>query len=204
MRDQLRAGAAIYNAGHYHAAHDAWEAYWLDLEAGTDDERLLHGLIQFTAAVHHARERNWEGATGLADSALEYLAELPAAYRDVRLPPVRAFLAALAADPELLERRRPVRIEHEGTVPSLDALEFAPTAVAATVLADEFGLDAEPIERARTYARADLEAGDDDSRFITLLFDFVREDEHRGLVYRRLTDHVGRRQARESSVDGLF
>lgn len=204
MRDQLRAGAAIYNAGYYHAAHDAWEAYWLGLESGTDDERLLHGLIQFTAAVHHARERNWEGAVGLAGSALEYLAELPADYRNVRLPPVRAFLTALAADPEILERRRPVRLQHEGDVPSLDGLGFEPTAIAATVLAEEFGFDEEPVERARTYAERDLEAGDDDSKFITLLFDFVREDEHRGIIYQRLTDHVGRRRARESTVEGLF
>ncbi|MFB6301121.1 MAG: DUF309 domain-containing protein, partial [Halobacteriales archaeon] len=52
MDAHLRAGIAIYNAGGYHAAHDAWEDHWLDLESGTDDERFLHGLIQFTAAVH--------------------------------------------------------------------------------------------------------------------------------------------------------
>ncbi|WP_440771914.1 DUF309 domain-containing protein [Natronorubrum sp. DTA28] len=204
MRDQLRAGAAIYNAGFYHAAHDAWEEYWLDLEAGTDDERLLHGLIQFTAAVHHARGRNWEGAVGLAESARTYLDGLPADYRDVALTPVRSFLEALAADPELLERRRPIRLEHDGSVPTLANLEFEPTAVAATVLAEELGYDEAPVEQARTYARRDLEAGDDGSRFITLLFDFVREDEHRGIVYQRLTDHVDRRAARETDVEGLF
>ncbi|MXV63411.1 DUF309 domain-containing protein [Natronorubrum sp. JWXQ-INN-674] len=204
MRDQLRAGAAIYNAGYYHAAHDAWEAHWLDLESGTDDERLLHGLIQFTAAVYHARNRNWVGAVGLADSAHEYLAELPETARAVRLSPIRSFLADLAADPELIERRPPVGLEHEGERPALSTLAFGPTAIAATVLADELGFDAEPIEQARTYARRDLEAGDDDSRFITLLFDFVREEEHRGIVYRRLTSHVGRREARESDVEGLF
>jgi len=54
------------------------------------------------------------------------------------------------------------------------------------------------------YARRDLEAGDDGSVFITLLFDFVREDENRGIISRRLTDHVGRRRAREEDVNGLF
>ena len=33
MRNRLRAGVAIYNDGYYHAAHDAWEERWLDLEA---------------------------------------------------------------------------------------------------------------------------------------------------------------------------
>ncbi|WP_440766915.1 DUF309 domain-containing protein [Natronorubrum sp. DTA7] len=204
MRDQLRAGAAIYNAGFYHAAHDAWEEHWLDLETGTEDERLLHGLIQFTAAIHHARHHNWEGAVGLTESACEYLEGLPADYRGVSLEPVRSFLEALAADPELLERRRPIRLEHEGSLPTLADLGFEPTAVAAPVLAAELGYDEEPIERARAYARRDLEAGDDSSRFITLLFDFVRKDDHRGIIYQRLTDHVDRQEARETDVEGLF
>ncbi|MDS0473554.1 DUF309 domain-containing protein [Natrinema sp. 1APR25-10V2] len=204
MRDRLRAGAAVFNDGYYHAAHDAWEDRWLELASDSDDERLLHGLIQYTAAVYHARERNWEGAVGLAESGGEYLAGLPADYRGLRLEPVRSFLARLAADPEVVERRQPVRIEHEGTAPTLADIGFEPTAVAAVVLAEEFGYDEEPIERARTYARRDLEAGEDDSRFITLLFDFVREDDHRGIIVQRLTDHVSRRRAREEDVEGLF
>ncbi|WP_254528652.1 DUF309 domain-containing protein [Natrinema gelatinilyticum] len=204
MRDRLRAGVAIFNDGYYHAAHDAWEDRWLELKSGSDDERLLHGLIQYSAAVYHARERNWEGAVGLAESAGGYLAALPADYRGLRLEPVRSALAQLAADPEVIERRSPVRLEHEGSTPTRSDLGFGPTAIAAVVLAEEFGFDEEPIERARAYARRDLEAGADDSLFITLLFDFVREDEHRGLVAQRLADHVGRRQAREADVDGLF
>ena len=204
MRDQLRAGAAIYNAGYYHAAHDAWEEHWLDLKSGTDDEQLLHGLIQCTAAVHHANEQNWEGAVGLATSAREYLEAVPPDYHGVNLPPIRAFLTALAADPERIERQPPVGLEHEGERPTLATLEFAPTAIAATVLADELGFDETPVAQARTYAERDLEAGDDDSQFIALLFAFVREEAHRGIIYQRLRDHVGRRQARETDVDGLF
>lgn len=204
MRDQLRAGAAIYNAGYYHGAHDAWEDRWLELDKGTDDERLLHGLIQCTAAVYHAHDRNWKGAVGVADSALEYLSGLPATYRGVSLPPIRALLTALATDPERIERRPPVRLTHNGSVPTLSTLEFESAAVAAPILAGELGFDREPVEQARRYADTDLAAGDDGSRFITLLFDFVREDEHRGIVYQRLCDHVSRRQAREDDVEGLF
>ncbi|RQH01304.1 DUF309 domain-containing protein [Natrarchaeobius oligotrophus] len=204
MHDQLRAGVAIYNDGHYHAAHDAWEDRWLDLESGTDDERLLHGLIQFTAAVHHARRRNWEGTVGLAESALEYLAELPDDYGGVRLPPLRVFLESLAADPAVIERRPPVALEHDGDAPALADLGFESTAIAAVVLAEELGYDEAAFERARAYARRDLEAGEDDSRFVALLFDFVREENSRGIVSQRLTQHVERRRARESDVDGLF
>ncbi|MWV38726.1 DUF309 domain-containing protein [Natrialba sp. INN-245] len=204
MRDQLRAGAAIYNDGYYHAAHDAWEDHWLELEAGTDDEQLLHGLIQTTAAVYHAQDRNWDGTTGLADSALAYLEGLPSTYRDVRLVPIRTYLATLAADPEVVERRPPIRIEHDETTPTRATLGFEATAIAASTLADALGFEEESIERARAYAERDLAAGEDDSRFITLLFDFVREDDHRGIVFQRLTDHVDRRRTREEDVDGLF
>ncbi|MFP8952965.1 DUF309 domain-containing protein [Natrialbaceae archaeon A-arb3/5] len=204
MRDQLRAGVAIYNDGYYHAAHDAWEDHWLDLEDGTDDEYLLHGLIQTSAAVYHARERNWEGAIGLATSAGEYLSGPPATHRGVSLPPIRSYLDRLATDPELVERRPPVRIEHEGEVPTLADLEFESTVVAAVVLAEELGFDAEPIERARTYAEDDLVAGEDNSQFIALLFDFVLEDDHRGIIFQRLSEHVDRRRAREEDVAGLF
>ncbi|GAB3667909.1 DUF309 domain-containing protein [Halopiger thermotolerans] len=204
MRELLRAGAAIYNDGRYHAAHDAWEDRWLECEDGTDDERLLHGLIQLSAAIHHARDGNWEGAVGLAESAGEYLEGLPADYRELNLEAVRAYLAALAADPEVIERRPPVRLEHEGTTPRLADLAFGPTAIAAPILADELGFDLDPVEQAREYAERDLEQGADDSQFITLLFDFVREAAHRGIIFQRLTDHVGRRQAKEEDVEGLF
>ncbi|ELZ06773.1 DUF309 domain-containing protein [Natrialba aegyptia] len=204
MRDQLRAGIAIYNDAFYHAAHDVWEPTWLDLETGTDDEQLLHGLIQTSAAVHHAHSHNWEGAVGLAERAHGYLRALPPTYRNIELQPIRSFLTSLADDPELVERRPPVRIEHEGTVPSLATLDLDSTLIAAPVLAEATGYETAPIEQAREYAESDLEAGGDDSRFIALLFDFVREDDARGIVYQRLTSHVERRQTRESDVEGLF
>ncbi|GAB3039681.1 DUF309 domain-containing protein [Natronobiforma cellulositropha] len=204
MRDALRAGIAIYNDGYVHAAHDAWEPRWLALDAGTDDERLLHGLIQFTAAVYHAHERNWAGCTGLAVSAREYLADLPETYRGVALETPRAFLERLGDDPALLERREPPALTHDGECVRLADLSFAETALAAPALADAFGLEETTLERAAHYARADLAAGDDGSRFITLLFDVVREDDARALVYQRLESHLERREAREGDVEGLF
>jgi len=204
MDAHLRAGVAIYNAGGHHAAHDAWEDHWLDLESGTDDERFLHGLIQFTAAIYHARESNWSGATGLAESACEYLADLPAGYREVNVSDVRAYLADLGADPELIERREPLRLSHRGEVLGPADLGFEATCVAAEVLAEEEGYDEETVEGAVAFARADLEADKTESPFVTFLFDFVREPENRGVVFRRLSEHVGRRTDREADVEGLF
>jgi hypothetical protein len=202
MEDALRAGAAVYNDGEHHAAHDAWEDRWLDLESGTDDERLLHGLIQFTAAIHHARNRNWEGARGLAESAGGYLAGLPENYRGVALDPVREYLAGLASDPELIERDPPPALVHRGEAVSFADLDVEATFLAARVLAEELGIEGEVIDHAIRYARDDLQESGG-GPFLSLVFDLVRE-EGRGLVRRRLEDRVERRRSRDRDVEGLF
>jgi hypothetical protein len=204
MEAHLRAGVAIFNAGEHHAAHDAWEAYWLDLESGTDDEVFLHGLIQYTAAVYHACNRNWSGATGLAESAREYLAALPATYRGVDVASLREYLDSLQADPELAEQHSPRPITHEGTTVTLTDLDFEETCLAAGVLAEEHGYDEAIIEQATTFARADLDAERTGSRFVTLLFDFVREPDDRPIIAQRLSEHVRRRASKERDVSGLF
>jgi hypothetical protein len=203
MEAELRAGIAVYNAGYYHAAHDAWEARWLDLPDG-DDERFLHGLIQFTAAVYHARNRNWSGATGLAESARAYLADLPADYRAVNVDTVRTSLAALERDPERIERGPPPRLTYASEALALPDLDFESTAVAAELLAAELGYDEQPMDRAVEFARTDLAAGEPQSRFIRLVSEFVRESTHRGVVFQRLASNVEARQAREDDVKGLF
>ena len=203
MRHELRAGIAIYNAGEYLAAHDAWEERWLELTDGPD-KRLLQGMIQLTAAVYHARNRNWLGARKLADSAGEYLEDLPGDYRGVNVDEVREFLAALAADPDVIDRQRPLRLRHEGQAVLPEDLDFESTAVAAHALAeamDEY--EESVVERAAGYARETVDA-DGSDQFVGLVFDFVREPEHRPIIYQRLADHVDRRRRRETDADGLF
>ncbi len=203
MRAHLRAGVTVYDEGRYHAAHDAWEDHWLELESGTDDERLLHGLIQFTAVVHHAREGNWSGAVGLAESAAAYLADLPADYRGINLDLVRSFLDRMAVDPELIERHAPPKLTHEGSVLGYDDLEFDATAVAAAVLAEVDGYDEGAMEKAIEYAREEVES-DGSGTFTGLVFSFVREPEKRGIVFQRLSEHVQRERGKEDDVAGLF
>jgi hypothetical protein len=204
MDAHLRAGVAIYNAGGYHAAHDAWEDHWLDLESGTADERFLHGLIQFTAAVYHATEGNDSGATGLAGSAREYLADVPADYRDLNVGDVREFLAALEADPDLLADRDPLTLCHDGRHPVPGTLDLEATCVAAEVVAEERGYDEATVADAVAYARADAADETTGSPFLPLVFDFVRDPEHRDIIFQRLSEHVGRRRNREDDVTGLF
>ena len=202
MRPHLRAGVAIYNTGRSHAAHDAWEDRWLALDAG-DDERFLHGLIQFTAVVHHGRGENWSGARGLAESAADYLADLPVEYRGVDLATVRGFLHRVAADPEVIDWADPPGLTHEGETLGYDDLDFAATAVAATVLAEADGYDESLVEDAIEYARDELDDRED-GRFVGLLFSFVRERDQRPVVFQRLGDHVRRERGKDDDVAGLF
>ena len=204
METYLRAGLAIYNAGEFHAAHDAWEDYWLNLDRETADERFLHGLIQFTAVVHHTADSNWEGICGLAESAVDYLTDLPEEYRGINVGVVRTYLRAVRDDPEYVERVAPPRLTADGVILRPDDLDFEASTVAALVLAEDFGYEESVIERAIEYARMDMKAGDEGSKFITFVIDFVRQPENRALIFQRLRQHVEKREFRETDVDGLF
>ncbi|MFC7081611.1 DUF309 domain-containing protein [Halorussus caseinilyticus] len=204
MRDHLRAGVAIYNDGEFHAAHDAWEDQWLELDAGTDDECFLHGLIQFTAAVHHAHGANWPGVKGLAESAVLYLADLPDDYRAVNVGEVRAYLRRVAADPEHVERAAPPELTHEDVALLPEDLRFESAAVAADVLAEEYGYDEGVMESAIAYARDDLNSERATSQFVTFVMDFARDAANRGIIFQRLEGAVGKRRHEEEDVEGLF
>ncbi|SFF87276.1 protein of unknown function [Halopelagius inordinatus] len=212
MDGALRVGAAVFNAGDHHAAHDAWESRWLELDDGTPDERLLHGLIQYTAAVHHARNRNWSGATGLATSAREYLDALDAGYRGVNVDAVRRYLERLAGDPEFAERARPRPLRIDGRVVRADDLSFEDVADAARLVAEEYdAYDESVLERAVEYATEEVRedepgvgGGRAGTRYVAFLFDFVGDRENRDILYDRLFAHVERERARERDVSGLF
>ena len=204
MRTALRVGIVIFNLGEYHAAHDAWEDIWLQLERGSTDERFLHGLIQYTAAVHHAANRNWTGATGLATSAIEYLDDLGATYAGVNLEPIRLVLLQLGRDPEWIERRTIVPIEFNGDTIDHHDLSLEEIAHAARIIAEEYDYDPSVVRRAKRFAQADIEDGRSTTPFIPLLYDFVDPGRNRIVVFHRLRQHVDRRTDREADVEGLF
>lgn len=202
MESALRAGVALYTAGDHHAAHEPWEAVWLDLPDG-DDERLFHGLIQFTAAIHHARQRNWSGAVGLATQAQSYLDPLPPTHRGIDTQAVTAALQRLAADPERIEREPVPPLLYEGRTLTAADLSLEGIITAADAVADEYdAYDTATVETAIEYARE--EASGPQSTFIGLLSTFVDDRENRAIVYDRLRRHVERRQAKREDVSGLF
>lgn len=188
----LRAGAALFNAGHYLAAHEPWEARWLEDPRGERDD-CIQGLVQATAATYKARTGNWPGAVGLADSGAAYLADC--GYADLR-----AWIGRLADDPELAERERPPPLSIDGSVVTAEDLQFPAAGIAAEALAET--RDDETVERAVEYAVADIEDGNETSPFVTLTLAYLREDSPQ--VRARLADHVDRRASRDGDVEGLF
>jgi uncharacterized protein len=46
------AGIDLYNAGEFHAAHDAWEERWMG-EVGPCEKLFLQAMIQSAVAFHH-------------------------------------------------------------------------------------------------------------------------------------------------------
>ena len=207
VRAALAGGDADANAGSGDANRERAGGDSVDDTAETTldrDERLFHGLIQFTAAHHHAHERNWSGAAGLAESAREYLADLPDDYRGVDVTEVCASLARLAADPERVERGPAPTLTHAGKRVAPESLSLDAAALAAEALAEEYGLDAGAVADAARFAREEERAGR--SRFAALLFDLLRveEPQERRLVYDRLTGLVATERRKEEDVEGLF
>jgi hypothetical protein len=45
-------GIDLYNAGEYHAAHDAWEERWMG-PVDADEKLFLQAMIQSAVAFHH-------------------------------------------------------------------------------------------------------------------------------------------------------
>lgn len=50
--EEYLAGIDLYNAGEFHAAHDAWEERWLG-ETGPREKLFLQAMIQSAVAFHH-------------------------------------------------------------------------------------------------------------------------------------------------------
>jgi len=102
-------GLRQFNAREFWHAHESWEAIWL--VAPEPDKTFLQGIIQIAAAFYHHQKKNHEGMRSLMRRGLAKVEEFPAAYRGLRLEPLRrAVREWLAADArgESLPHRYPV------------------------------------------------------------------------------------------------
>lgn len=71
------AGIDLYNAGEFHAAHDAWEERWRD-DCGPPEKLFLQALIQSAVVFHHLEIGRRGAARRMYHMALEKFARLGA------------------------------------------------------------------------------------------------------------------------------
>ena len=200
MRAHVRAGVAIFNTGEWHAAHDAWEDKWLALEADTPDERFLHGLIQYTAACYHLRTENWAGASGLAESALDYLDGLDDEHRGVALVEPRGMLSRMAGNPSTVDPDAVPPLRYDGTAIGLADLEPPACMIAGEVLAEEWA-DVDPELLTDAINRWEKRR---DPRIESYVTAFLTAGDDRGIVIDRLRRYLEREAARADDVARLF
>lgn len=193
--NRARVGVALYNTGRYLAAHEPLEELWLESPAGERDD-CLQGLIQASAAIHKARRGNDAGAAGLAESAIDYLDDCSG----VDVDALRAWLERVAADPGVSRDDDPPELRLDGG--AVGIYDLTPPEVVAAAEAVAETEDGDLLYKAVGYAERDLEDGNPTSPFVTLTLDYIRDPTP--IVRQRLTEHVERRETRESDVEGLF
>ena len=69
------AGIDLYNAGEFHAAHDAWEERWRD-DCGAREKLFLQAMIQSAVVFHHIEIGRRGAARRMYSMALEKFARL--------------------------------------------------------------------------------------------------------------------------------
>ena len=97
---EYMAGIDLYNAGEFHAAHDAWEERWRD-DCGPRETLFLQALIQSAVVFHHIEIGRRGAARRMYRMALEKFARLGAG-RFMSLD-VGSYLAQLARSLSWLE-----------------------------------------------------------------------------------------------------
>ena len=95
-----REGIALFNAGEYYAAHDAFEAAWkADETHGRDLYRLM---LQTAVSLHQIQRGNYRGAVKMLMRLHGWLAPLPARCRGVDIAQLAATVTAVEAQLQLL------------------------------------------------------------------------------------------------------
>ena len=87
------AGIDLYNAGEFHAAHDAWEERWRD-DCGPGEKLFLQALIQSAVVFHHIEIGRRGAARRMYRMALEKFERLGA--HEYMSLDIRDYLAQLA------------------------------------------------------------------------------------------------------------
>lgn len=105
-------GIALFNAGRYWHAHESWEAAWLPMGNGPEDdgEMFLRALIQLASGLHLKRSGRYKGAKNHFAKAAEKFDVMPSTFLGLDTVSLRVFarhqLAHFRSDFTCLLRRR--------------------------------------------------------------------------------------------------
>jgi predicted metal-dependent hydrolase len=86
-RGALAEGLACYRRGEFFAAHEHWEAVWLQAEE--PEKSFLQALIQMSSACHHRERGNLKGAASLMGKSLGRLERCPTEFGGIAVLAVR-------------------------------------------------------------------------------------------------------------------
>ena len=94
--EQLRhfaRGIALFNAGKHWHAHEEWEATWLPMGDGQEDdgEIFLRALIQVASGMHLKRIGRYGGARHHFEKALPKLRRLPPRFLGLDVSAIRLY-----------------------------------------------------------------------------------------------------------------
>lgn len=101
----LQRGIALFNAGKFWEAHEAWEEIWKDRPE--DGRFFIQGLIQLAAAYHQLGKKVYRGVLIHLKQAQERLRLFPSDFLGIDVPPILHLidnsLATIEGQPSLAE-----------------------------------------------------------------------------------------------------
>lgn len=97
-----------FNAGRYYEAHEAWEDDWRHRAFRAEDWHFYKGLICLAVALHHRGNGNERGSMLLLRRALDSMDAVAYADTWVNYDELRDWTRRAFAEPELMDRERPI------------------------------------------------------------------------------------------------
>jgi uncharacterized protein len=95
---RIARGRAAFEEGRFFEAHELWEEVWRELEG--EERRLVQGLIQIAAALHHRAQGRPRPAARLVTKGLDKLSRCaPTLRTELDIDSLVAMAARLAMPP---------------------------------------------------------------------------------------------------------
>lgn len=209
MDETLLGGVVLFNAGEYRPVWTACDLIRQQEDLSSDDQTTCTALEQSATAIESAQDHRWVNTTTAAHNATTKLARIRRSHSSIIGNRLYEYLSALSDDPAVIERHRvpPWYVDKERpTVATLrfDAIGYAASAIASHADNIDTDIIADAVQYGHKETVPDSKSYNEPRGFIGTLSVFVRDPDHRGLIYRRLRSNVERRRQREQDINGLF